>query len=178
MPLLLPLPSPPLLSLPSLSAYTIIVHHYCPIAVVQSHTQMPLPLSSALLPSAAAAASLPLPSPSPSLSPLPLPLPLPLPSPLPSLSTSLSPPSPLSPSLSTLLCQNCFVIIVIVVLLGRKLEELDQIRPQRHCPWHANGAPTLGLAARGLAVSTQGHYVPDVVLLEILSWSLSNGSWS
>jgi hypothetical protein len=47
---------------------------------------------------------------------------------------------------------------------------------KEHCPWLADGASTLGLATRGLAVLTQGHYVPDVILLEI-SWCLSNGSW-
>jgi hypothetical protein len=44
-------------------------------------------------------------------------------------------------------------------------------------PKHADGAPTLELAAWGLAASTQGHYVPDVGLSKI-SWCLSNGGWS
>jgi hypothetical protein len=65
-------------------------NHRHPIAILES----PSLLSLTSLPSAAAAASLPL--------PLPLPLLLPLP----------SPPSPSLPSLSTLLPQRCFVIVV------------------------------------------------------------------
>jgi hypothetical protein len=72
---------------------------------------------------------------------------------------------------------RCFIIVIVVVLLCGQSEELDQTTPQRHCPWHVDGIPTLGSAAHGLAALTQGHYVPDVVLSEI-SWSLSNGSWS
>ncbi len=60
-------------------------------------------------------------------------------------------------------CWRCFIIVVIVMLLGSQLDKLDQTTPQRHCPWHADGAPTLGLAVRGPAELTQGHYVPDVV---------------
>jgi hypothetical protein len=56
------------------------------------------------------------------------------------------------------------------MLLGGHSEKLDQTTPQRHCPWHADGAPTLGLSARRPAALTQGPYVPDVVLLES-SWS-------
>jgi hypothetical protein len=108
------------------------IHRDYPIVVVlllfSNHCpRMPPPLSSTLSPLAAAAASLPSPSPSPSLSP-----------PLPSL-----------PSLSTLLRQCCFTIVLVVVLLGGQLEELDQTMPQRHCPWHADGAPTLGLVRAG-----------------------------
>jgi hypothetical protein len=132
----------------------------CPIAVVLSpssnrHPQMP-PLSSPTSsPSAAAAAS------------LPLPLPLLLPS------TLLSQPSLLLPSLSTLLCQPCFVIINVVVLLSSQSEKLDQTMPQRHSPWHADVAPTLGSAAQGPAPLIQGHYVPDVALSEIsMSWAM------
>jgi hypothetical protein len=96
-------------------------------------------------------------------------------SPLPSLLPLLFPPSPLLLSLSMMLRQHCFVIVIIIVLLGSQSEELGQITPQRHCPWHVDGPPTLGLAARGPAALTQGHYVPEFVLSEI-SWCLSNGS--
>jgi hypothetical protein len=136
-------------------------HHCHPIALVQSpSSNAAIVIINIVTNDAAAAAS------SSSLAPLPLLSPLP----------SLSPPSPLLPSSSTLLCRCCFVIVVVVVLLGGQSEELDQTTPQRHCPWHADGAPTLGLAARGPAALTQGHYVPDVILSEI-SWCLSNGSW-
>jgi hypothetical protein len=127
----------------------------CPFAIYE----LPLSLSSTLLLLAATAASSPL--------PLPLPSPLPL----------LSPPSLSLPSLLMSLCQRCFVIFVAGVLLGSQSEELDQTTIQKHHTWHADGTPTLGLAARGPAESTQGHYVPDVFLLEI-SWCLSNGGWS
>jgi hypothetical protein len=66
------------------------------------------------------------------------------------------------------------VIVVLVVLLGGQSEDLDQAMQQCHCPWCANGAPNLGLAAWGLAALTHGHHVHDVVLSEI-SWRLSNG---
>ncbi len=112
-----------------------------PIAVLK----LPLSSSSTLLLLAVAAASLPLPSPLPSL--------------------LLFLPSLLLLSSLTLLCWCCFVIVAVVVLLGSQSEELDQTTPQRHCPWHADGTPTLGLAARGPAALTQGNYVPDVVLL-------------
>jgi hypothetical protein len=49
------------------------------------------------------------------------------------------------------------------MLLGGQLEELDQTMSQRHCPWHADGGPTLGLAVQGPAALTQGHYVRDIV---------------
>jgi hypothetical protein len=38
------------------------------------------------------------------------------------------------------------VIFIIIVLIGSKLKELDQTMLQWHCPWHANGPPTLGLS--------------------------------
>jgi hypothetical protein len=63
-------------------------------------------------------------------------------------------------ALLTLLCQRRFISIIFVMLLGGQLEELDQTTPQRHCPWHVDGAPTLGLAAQGLAALTR---VLDVV---------------
>jgi hypothetical protein len=90
---------------------------------------------------------------------------LPLPSLL-LLSSPLPLPFPLLlslPSSSTLLQQHPFVIVVVIMLLGSQSEELDQTTPQRHCPWHADGAPTLGSAAQGLVVLTQGHYVFDVI---------------
>ncbi len=65
------------------------------------------------------------------------------------------------------LCQCCFVIVVLVMLLGGQAEELDQTTPQRHCPWHADGAPTLGLAAWGPAALTRGHHVPDVICRQL-----------
>ncbi len=55
------------------------------------------------------------------------------------------------------------------MLLGCQLEKLEQTMPQRHCPWRADVAPTLGLTMREPAVLIRGHYVPDVVLPEI-SW--------
>ncbi len=91
------------------------------------------------------------------LSPSPLPLPLPSP----------SPPSTSSLSSSTLLCQRHVVIVVVIMLLGGQLEELDQTTPQRPRPWHADGAPTPILAMQGLAVLTQGHYVPDVLCCQL-----------
>ncbi len=95
---------------------------HCSIDVLKS----PPPSSLTSLPLAAEAASLP----------------APLPSPWPSLLTS--PPTLLLLLLSTLLHQRllpqrCLVIVFVVMLLGGKLEELDKIKPQRHCPWHVEG---------------------------------------
>ncbi len=142
-PLPLPLPSPsplpslPSPSLPSLSTHIVVVplllsNRRRPITVLEF-----LPLSSLTSSELVAAAA---------SSPLPMSLPLPLP----------SPPLPSSPSLLTLLHQRCFIIVIVVVLLGSQLEDLDQTIPQRHCPWHADGAPTLGLAVQGPPVLTRG----------------------
>ncbi len=43
-----------------------------------------------------------------------------------------------------------------ILHLGGQLEDLDQTIPQRHYPWHADGAPTLLLAAQGPPVLTRG----------------------
>ncbi len=53
------------------------------------------------------------------------------------------------------------------MLLGSQSEEMDQTISQRYCPWHADGAPTLGLATRGPVALTQGHNVPDVVCCQL-----------
>ncbi len=95
---------------------------HCPITVFK----LLLLLSSTLSLSVAAATSLP--------------LPLPLSSPL------------SSPSLPCRHCRHCqrwFVIIIVVLLLGSRLEEMDKTKSQRHCPWHAEGLTALGLAMGG-----------------------------
>jgi hypothetical protein len=132
-----PSPSPPSPSLPSSSTHIVVVpflssNRSHPIAILKL---LPL-LSLTSLASVTAAAS----------SPSPLPSPLPSPSlPLPSLPSSL-----------TLLHQCRFVIVVVVALLGGQSEEVDQTTPQRHCPWHGDGAPTLGSTVQGPLALTQG----------------------
>ncbi len=133
----LPLPSQPSPLLPSSLTHIVVVQ------LLSSNRRLPISVLK-LLPSSsstsselvAAAASSPLLVPSPS--PLP------------------SPPLPSLPSLSTLLHQHHLIVVIVVVLLGSQLEDLGQTIPQRHCPWHVDGAPTLGLAAQGPPALTRG----------------------